>query len=171
MAPWNAEMVICEQGHTFCYQHATDAFTKEVVIAYVEGMEIDDEKRDAIINYLQTMDADTYAECTKCAKSTMFTDERDENILDAIGVSIDLREIEECFPSKFCPICTLTSIPAADAFRYLCAMNNVTENDVGAEIRRKFSSYTEMVQQLTEIETRNYVRRCEQQSIASNTPQ
>lgn len=152
-----AEMVTCEEGHLICSSHVQhDAFAKEVVIAYINNMlSLTDAEKTAIIQYLQAMDAETYAKCTDGA---LFVDAGDANIIENLfngKWELYKTDIEGCFPSEFCPICNLDVVPADDALRYLCAVNNVAKKDVDAEIRTKFASYKEMIQWVSRIESQH----------------
>jgi hypothetical protein len=149
-----AEMVTCQEGHLICSSHVQhDAFSKEVVIAYINNMlSLSDTEKTAIIGYLQAMDAETYAKCTD---SALFVDEGNASIIENMfngKWELYKTDIEECFPSEFCPICKLEVVLVDDALRYLCAANNVAKKDVDAEIRTKFTSCAEMRQWLMKTE-------------------
>lgn len=164
MSPDEAEMVICKEGHLFCSHHMPcDAFTKEVVIAYINNMlSLSDTEKTAIVEYLQAMDAKTYEECTV---GDTFVDMNDDSIINTVfgetelsrfvGTKLSRYEIEECIPSEFCPICKLDVVPAEDALRYLCAKNDMSMNEITAEIRDKFASCKELVQWLSKIESQH----------------
>ena len=126
-----AEMVQCENGHTFCEEHAIDLNVKEVALAVLQ-------------DYLKN----SY-------NKSWYTDEERQELQKIVDSAPTMKEYDlvdianeydswrTYVPKSCCPICQFKTVNKNMAIKYLFAKNGVSTEDVIDEIKEKFTNYDE----------------------------
>lgn len=128
----DAEMLECENGHTFCESEAI-SISKDVKInAYKRLLKTSIEEYSAYSN-------DYYKEFIPKFEDYLnrIDDELDE-------IEDDIRDYLDWYstvPEESCPICSFSHILPSEMMQYLLNQQGITINDLKSEIKNKYSSY------------------------------
>jgi hypothetical protein len=129
---YDTGMVQCENGHTFCEDHAVSSINFKV----------------AALNIIKKQLENSY-------NYSWYTDKDRKNLQDIIDKADEMDEDElvdeasnydncnENVPKECCPICQLKSISKNMAIRYLFKKNNMTMDSLTKEIQTRFTNYDE----------------------------
>ncbi len=118
----DAGMVSCINGHTFCKDHILLA--DEYEEACEKGGEIDYGKWVAL-------------------------SEEEQRDWRKVGIPDDYQDYE--VPTDFCPICSFVEIDPDDVVNYMFKRHEMTRDDILAELRERFASYSELKKFLAEV--------------------
>ncbi|NPV13095.1 MAG: hypothetical protein HPY57_15115 [Ignavibacteria bacterium] len=133
MSLHDAEMYQCENGHTFCEDHAINfEFNREFAIALVEKS-INKTKK-AIENYGAK---DYYVDSLKENEETLKKLTLCEEDLDYDEI-IEQHEYRYELPAQYCPICQMEHITTSDMVKYLLKENGKTKEQIELEMKEKF---------------------------------
>jgi hypothetical protein len=130
-----AEMVQCQNGHTFCEGHLKKYDKKEVIIALIKK-EIED-----------------ISECTYYTeKEKEVNKKEEEEKLNTID-NLDEDEIEDILyddyefnygvPEMICPICNFDEPDGSDISNYLIKKYNIKYDELKTELKNTFNNYKE----------------------------
>lgn len=128
-----AEMYQCENGHTFCEEHAVNlGDEKEQALTLIEGLlkNAEDAEKDSYLKgYISEY------------KETIEKIKTDEDC-DYNEILSDY-EFRYEMPSKYCPICQMEVVTDDDMVKYLLKKHNTTRDVVKNNIS-EFNSYKDL---------------------------
>lgn len=116
---WRSEagMEQCRNGHTFCTSHMLKALEEPTLKYKIETLK-------SSIWYKDNVDYD------------------DENDIEE---TFDEMISDEGIDALYCPICTLENISSEHVLAYLKAKNNMSIDEIKAEIQEKFKNNQELL--------------------------
>lgn len=116
MSVSEAEMVQCENGHTFCEEHMKKCEDKDIVKIYLE----DSEWQKELSKKVKKMTGEEFNE--------WYEEDGDDILREAKSEGIS---------HKFCPICSMDIVTKADQVRYLMKVYKITRQEVLDEIKKE----------------------------------
>jgi len=133
-----AEMYQCENGHTFCEDHALDfSLNKDFVILLIEKSI--KETKNSIEQYGEK---DYYTEYLKKYTSQL-EEVKSMSDDDDFGEIVDNFDYRYELPSKYCPICQMEHILDRDIVNYMLKANSKTKEEIENEMKSKFADLDE----------------------------
>ena len=116
----DAEMVECENGHTFCTEHMLTPSKEDILSMIDEGLlnDFDNEFKRSDLN-----DDD---------RNFWF----EQHLYDS--------DLAWAIPAKFCPVCQFETILPEDAKDYLMRKMSLTGEQLLAEWKKEFKDYAEL---------------------------
>lgn len=132
----DAEMYQCENGHTFCEDHAISfeinkEFVSELIKSEIGKYKLYVEKYD---------NKDYYTEKVKEYETLLEEIENsdEEYDFDSLMEEHDDFEYRYNLPSKYCPICQMQHIMDRDIVKYMLKEAGKTEDQIVKEMQGKF---------------------------------
>ena len=137
-----AEMVECENGHTFCEDHISNSDESRILLeilnssmqysqGIIETENLENDKKTRILEEIDSL------------KQNM--EKIRKNELDEYEISDMLYDFgyRYNFPSKFCPICNFDTSVDEDLLQYLCKIHNVNISELLQKLKAEFKDYDE----------------------------
>lgn len=122
-------MFQCECGAIYCEEHKIKKITKQHKINYIKS----------------------HNEASKFIPFNKTSDEAIDKLLFDLGLDLENEtlygyEFDECeYPSIYCPFCNMQEMYDQDIIRYLLKNSTETVTSIKKEIRKKYHSYEEFL--------------------------
>lgn len=126
-----AGMYRCENGHTFCESHMEGSFDEKTLLISLIGSRIEEYQKSNNERRFAWIDDE------KALLNLVILGEKDDEI-ESLLEDYDFRH--EC-PASICPICSFTSLRDSDARNYLMILNELSNKQVLANLKKEFGTY------------------------------
>jgi hypothetical protein len=136
----DAEMYQCENGHTFCEDHALDLGDEKEMAKMLAKSAIE----------IYTENAKKYGDDDGHYAGYIKEEEAFLVELEDEDYEVDTNDLDEKYdlrydyPSKGCPICQMEVVTSDDMVSYFLKKHGVTSEEVKEEMKNKFLSYDEL---------------------------